>query len=367
MRIEEHLTIIPDATDVVLDLSNVVRRSGLCSDRKADLGRLPALIEGLRTFLGDDTVKVHAVTDWSLWRNRDLLTEPERATLLRWIKSGRIEAREGADDRVLEIADVTGAKVVSHDNYKDKHRIFPWIPGNTDRFLGMKPNGAGIRVVAREIPIFPEHQLSSAEEHDLLRAAGLYDRERHLRREPLTRSWRCPEPECPLFGAERTHDQPLPAYRNGKVCCPTHRRPMTDLGPLVRPVQLKVSVSGKVVRRILVTRDEPLIVGRPLLAGYVPPSLLSEISRRHAEVTWDGTKLTVMDLHSSYGVRIKGRKLTPGVPERWNPPDAVALHDKLKLVVSGRHYVFDESPEPPPAPMPGPPLDAQTRVVRVRR
>lgn len=369
VRVEDHLTTTPGGVDVVLDLSNVVRERGLCGDRRADLRRLRALIVGLRAFLEDDTIKVHAVADWSLQRRHDLLPADERRTLGRWIAAGRIEARDGADDRVLEIADATGAKVVSHDNFKGRHRDFPWIPGNTDRFLGMKPDGAGIRVVARQMPIFPEYQMSSAEESDLLRAAGLYDRDRRLRREPLTRAWCCPELDCPLFGTGRTDEQPLPAYRNGTVCCPTHRRPMTDLGPITRPIQLKVSVSGKVVRRMLVTSGEPLVVGRSLLAGHVPPSLLDEISRRHAHITWDGTALTVTDLHSSNGIRIKGRKLTPGQPERWNLRDAVALHDKVKLVVSGRHYVFDEAAEPavPAQSRPTLPLDAETRVVRIRR
>ncbi|MEV6966485.1 FHA domain-containing protein [Hamadaea sp. NPDC051192] len=375
MRIEEHLTTVPDDVDVVLDLSNVVRERGLCSDRPADLRRLFALIDGLKTYLADDTVQVSVVTDWSLERRSDLLSTSERRALRRWIGGGLIEARDGADDRVLEIADVTGAKVVSHDNFKGRHRDFPWIPGSADRFLRMRPDGDGIRVEARDIPIYPEHQLSSAEEHDLLRAAGLYDRERRLRREPLTRGWRCPVPDCPLFGEGRDGGQPLPAYRDGRVCCPSHRAPMSDLGRLLRPIQIKVSVNRTVVDRFLVTPGEPVTVGRELLRR-VPPQYGDLISRRHAELAWDGQVLTVTDLNSRNGVRVKGRRLPPGRPERWDLRDAVALHEKVKLVVSGRHFVFDDAPatddakatgDSATADAPSVAFDAETRVHRGRR
>jgi subtilisin family serine protease len=48
-----------------------------------------------------------------------------------------------------------------------------------------------------------------------------------------------------------------------------------------------------------------------------------QVSRRHAEITWDGVRCTVTDLGSSNGTFVNSRRLTPNLPETIRPGDRV--------------------------------------------
>jgi len=48
-----------------------------------------------------------------------------------------------------------------------------------------------------------------------------------------------------------------------------------------------------------------------------------EVSRRHAEIAWDGVRCTVTDLDSRNGTFVNGRRLTPNWPETLRPGDRV--------------------------------------------
>ena len=48
-----------------------------------------------------------------------------------------------------------------------------------------------------------------------------------------------------------------------------------------------------------------------------------QVSRRHAEITWDGVRCTVTDLGSSNGTFVNNRRLTPNWPETIRPGDRV--------------------------------------------
>lgn len=50
-----------------------------------------------------------------------------------------------------------------------------------------------------------------------------------------------------------------------------------------------------------------------------------QVSRRHAEITWDGVRCTVADLGSSNGTFVNNRRLTPNLPESICPGDRVVF------------------------------------------
>lgn len=366
MRPERHLTTNVDVADFAVDLSNVVRARELGGERPADLARFVGLLEGLITFANDETVRVYAVADWSLLRRRDLLSEDERATLNRWRRRALIEVYDGADPRLLELADATGMPVVSRDNYFDRYRIYPWIAGSRDRFLRPCLRPGGVAVEPRVMPDPPEWKLSRKEEQELLREVGLYaSKEAGIRADLLSRRWRCPDDDCPLFGPNRGDDQPLPVYRDRVVRCPEHGRELSDVGARPRLVQVKVVVDGVTKHRFQMWPGKPVTVGRDpeppgvALRRWLSPGAGEFVSRRHAVLRWTGDVLTVRDV-STNGTRVRskdrrsgGKPVRPDRPQRLGHGDAVVLDDGVEVVVSARQFVFEpgppvEEPTPPP-------------------
>lgn len=359
MRWEDHLTTNAMRADFAIDVSNIVRSAQLGGDRPADLRRLLGLIKGLVAYTRDRSTKVYGVLDWSLLRRRDLLSPDERGRLHGWRRAGLIEVIEWADGRLIELAESGGLRVVCFDNYLDLHRDHPWLPGNEDRFLEPFLGTGGIGVRPREIPIRPEWQLSGKEEERLLKKEGLH-KDGRPRRELLERLWACDVPGCPLFGEDRRDHQPLPRYRSGAARCPAHGGPLTDIGPRPRRVQIKVRVGGDVQARFVLDPGQTIHVGRsPGRDGYaltadmgVTPE--SGVSRDHASLRWTGSQLLITD-HSRFGTRVRrkdGQVLAlPG--ERAftvRKRDEIILADGVELLLSGREFVFRESPSQPAEP-----------------
>jgi hypothetical protein len=355
MRIETHLTSKSLEADFAIDLSNVMKMRGACGDRTVDLARFGAVIEGLIAFAKDESIQVCAVADWSLLRSRDL-TEGERATLKRWFRRGLIEVLEVADDRLLELADATGQRVVSADNFLDYYRTYPWIAANRDQFLQpcIGTDGLAISVLPRIMPVPPESAISRKEEQGLLLAAGMFDRRggSGARRELLTRLWRCPEDDCPLFGVQRQADQPLPVYRSDVVRCPTHRHPLTDVGPSQRRIQVKVRVGGTVRHRFLVTAGSEVAVGRQpdgdgvALLSWLDSASESWISRSHVVLSFDGSVLSVRDTstNGTWIRRASGERVRVKPASRWRmrKGDEISLDTNVHLITSGREFIFVE-------------------------
>jgi len=50
-----------------------------------------------------------------------------------------------------------------------------------------------------------------------------------------------------------------------------------------------------------------------------------QVSRRHAEITWDGARCTVMDVGSHNGTFVNGARLIPNVPAPLRPGDRVSF------------------------------------------
>lgn len=94
-----------------------------------------------------------------------------------------------------------------------------------------------------------------------------------------------------------------------------------------------------------------LIVGRGSDCDICPEGY-SELSRRHAEISWDGASFRIRDLHSANGVVVRDRKVDEG---RLRDGESVALGDfTFSLKMPAGQPEFDQS-EPkvavePPAP-----------------
>ncbi len=353
MRVEDHLSTDASA-DFAVDLANIVRETDLGGSRGADLDRFVKLVAGLIAYTRDRSLRVYGIADASLLRDRRL-TEPERRTLRRWRGNGLIEVLEVADGRLIELADGSGMRVVSRDSFKEFHRPYPWLSGNTDRFFWPRSGPGGtVTVRARSLPYPPEHEISLKEEEGLLLARGLIDRRGGggVRRDLLTRRWSCPEPGCPLFGVDRPVGQPLPDNRSGTVRCPTHRVPLADLGHQPRRVQVKLRIDGEVLSRSVIEAGTERAVGRAPGAGGIvlPQDADRSVSRRHAVLAWDGECLTVTDV-SSRGTEIRpgkgaGFRLKTGRPRRLREGEVVVLSSRVELLVSGREFALRESVPP---------------------
>ncbi|MGW0803312.1 FHA domain-containing protein [Nonomuraea sp. NPDC002799] len=369
MRSEDYLSTNVMRAGFAVDMSNIVRERALGGERLADLRRFLGLIKGLVAYTKDASLRIYGVADWSLLRKSDLLSDDERDRLHRWRKAGLIEVLEGADGRLIELAETGGLMVVCFDNYLDFHRSHPWLPGNEDRFLLPFLGPRGISVRPREIPIRPEWQLSRKEEESLLKKEGLYGAPR---RELLNRLWLCAVPGCPLFGKDRGDHQPLPRYRSGSARCPSHGQPLTDIGTRPRRVQVKVRVGDGVATRFTLDPGQTMNVGRaPGPEGFaLTPELGvaadSGISRDHAGLRWTGSKLFVTD-HSRFGTHVRRNGAEPFALARGRScpvraGDEIILADGVELLLSGREFLFEGS-----SPVPTPSDDLAAEAARVTR
>ncbi|MGW5352673.1 FHA domain-containing protein [Streptomyces sp. NPDC004031] len=360
MPFERRLTLDTSAAEYVIDVANVVREPALGGERAADLGRLAGLLDALAGFARDPAVQVYAITDRSLLTD-GRLTTAERQDLNRWYADGMLEVLPRADDRILELADALGLRVVSADNFLDFHRAYPWIPGDRDRFLRpvLLPDGR-IGVRPRVMPVPEEWQVSRKEEEGLLLRAGVVRRWEHsaAHRAVLSREWRCPEPGCPLFGSADRPGTALPRRRKDRVLCPTHGLPLTDTGPRRPRAQVKVVMDGTVRGRFMVTEGDPVTVGRApagggvALGAWIDDAAVDSVSRSHVVLTYDGRTLSVLDERSANGTRVRRRlpgndtqePLPHGVVRALRRGESVVLHERLELLPSGRQFVFEEDP-----------------------
>lgn len=357
MQCESRLTLDASAAEYVIDVANVVREPALGGERAADLARLEGLLDALAEFAHDPSVQVYAITDRSLLTD-GRLTARERQRLEQWYRDGLLEVLPRADDRILELADALELRVVSADNFLDFHRAYPWIPGDRERFLRpwLRPDGV-IGVRPRIMPVPPEWQVSRKEEEGLLLEAGVLRRwAPSAHRAVLSRDWRCPEADCPLFGAADRHSTSLPRRRGDRVLCPTHGLPLTDVGPRPSRAQVKILMNGTVRGRFMVTAGEPLAVGRApadggvALGAWIDDTAVDSVSRTHVVLRYDGSGLTVVDERSANGTRVRrsrptGDELLPlhhGTQWKLRRGDSVVLHDRLELLPSGRRFVFEE-------------------------
>ncbi|MCU7820748.1 FHA domain-containing protein [Kitasatospora sp. DSM 101779] len=313
---ERHLRGEPDQADYLVDLSNIVRETGLGGGTRRSLERLRLVLAALCRTTGDPDVTVHAIADNSLLdrRHDDEFPDPGEAGLLReWRDRGLIAAIGKADPDLLDHAKVFGTPVVSSDNFTGHRGDHPWIQGDREHFLTPeRPAGGPVRLVRRDMRVVADREISREGERDDLKARNLMVGGRP-RADILERSWRCPRQGC----------NPGPAIRGGKVVCRSHGTLLADAGPRRPRLQLKILVDGRCQAWENLAEDESreFALGRGHLAR-IDPELLAErrrlaVSRHHLVIVAHRGTLRVLD--TSKG-RSRIRTLRPGgAASPWRP------------------------------------------------
>ncbi|MFC5661811.1 FHA domain-containing protein [Kitasatospora misakiensis] len=354
--IDRNLATSADRADYLVELSNIVRRTDFGGSAPRSLYRLRLVVDALVRLTGDRDVAVYCVADRSLLGGRREFTEPgDAGTLARWVAEGLVEEVPDADERVLEIAGMTGIQVVTGDYYDD-HRIeHPWIQGNTWQFL--RPEAAG-RGLVRLVPLDMGHrtgaEISKKMELSALKKQGLLTASRKPLVEVVGRAWRCPERRCGLYSVHRGGRVMLPRMRRGVPTCEIHGMPLLDDGARPGAAQVKVVLDGECVARYTLDEGTRTAVGRApgtadgiALLVLLPAERAARVSRRHLVVSVRGGAVMVRDA-STYGsrIRVAGRRGHLGPWERlpaeadrpFQPGDEVELTAGLVLTRSGRRF-----------------------------
>ncbi|MFF7456789.1 FHA domain-containing protein [Kitasatospora sp. NPDC008115] len=355
--LDRNLATSADRADYLVELSNVVRRTDFGGSAPRSLHRLALVVDALVRLTGDREVAVYCVADRSLLGGRREFEDAADArTLARWVAEGLVEEVPDADERVLEIAGMTGIQVVTADHYDD-HRIeHPWIQGNTWQFLRPEAAGRGVvRLVPLDMGYRTGAEISKKMELSALKKQGLLTAGRQPLVEVVGRAWRCPDTRCGLYSVRRGGRVMLPRMRRGVPTCELHGTPLLDDGARPGAAQVKVVLDGACVARYTLDEGTRTAVGRApgaaedgiALLGLLPAERAALVSRRHLTVSVRGGAVTVRDT-STYGSRMRaaGRRghlgpwerLPPGADRPFRPGDEVELTPGLVLTRSGRRF-----------------------------
>jgi len=336
------LTGDADHADALVDLSNVLRNTGLGGRGPADLVRLRRVGEALAELYGSAVVAMFCVADSSLLAGRDLFIEQEQRRWLRgWAESGLILVEGKADVPLLLIAQETGLPIITSDRFVGHRREFPFLDGSDDAVLEPRAGRHG-NVVLRHLTLDsrPGWDESIGQELDLLIQQGL-----SRRVEVLGRYWSCPEPRCPRHDPVRSPFVLLPLARGARLVCPLHGLDMRDRGPRPRSAQLKVMRSGRERHRFTIGEGQPVTVGRSPegidLSPFLDEADRLAVSRRHLrfELAADRLMVTDMSRHGTVlilrdGTRVDFRNATSA----FTVGDRAQVLPGLEIIRSGRMY-----------------------------
>ena len=341
-NVADMLTGDADQADALVDLSNVLRNTGLGGRGPADLVRLWRVGEALAELYGSAVVAMFCVADTSLLAGRELFLDQEQRRRLRgWAESGLILVEGKADVPLLRMAEETGLPIITSDRFVGHRREFPWLDGRDDAVLEPRAGRHG-DVFLRHLTLDskPGWDESRQMERDLLVQQGL-----SRRVEVLGRYWSCPEPRCPRHDPVRSPFVLLPRARGGRLVCDLHGLEMRDLGPRPRSAQLKVMRNGQERHRFTVGQGQPVTVGR-LPEGIDLSPFLDEddrlqVSRRHLRFELDADRLMVTDMsrHGTVlilrdGTRVDFRNATSA----FTLGDRAQVLPGLEIIRSGRMY-----------------------------
>ncbi|MEV6108705.1 FHA domain-containing protein [Streptomyces sp. NPDC051940] len=366
--LERHLARFPEQADALVDLSNVVRDTAIGGPRPRDLGRLRLVVEALARRTGDAHASVYAVADRSLRHGvHEYADRAEPALLARWAAEGLVEELPDADERLMDLAEMTGLPVISRDGFADFRLTHPWIQGNTTQFLAAEPTRVrAVRLRERDMGVRSPAQISRKLEESDLKAYGLLQgRHRRPRVEVVRRYWRCPQRGCTLYDSRTGNAVTLPRVKHGVPVCALHALPLHDDGPRTGVVQLKLLVDGECVHRFTFDVDTTVVVGRApgdgglALFAHVPEPRLARISRRHLEVSVTAGALRLRNL-SGGGTGLLRRGAGSAKPlagdsyTTLNTGDLVQLTDGVALTRSGRRFPAEIAAAWNAAPHPAP-------------
>ncbi|MFI5683815.1 FHA domain-containing protein [Streptomyces sp. NPDC051636] len=353
---EKHLTADFEEACFLVDLSNVVRRQNLGEPGLRSLRRLALVVDAAVDLARDPDLKLYLVADRSLrLGGRHEFNDPADIRLLgRWVREGLVEELGDADERILELCEMTGIPVITGDHYRDMREEFPFLQGNTDDFLEPVPAPGGtVRLAPLDMGVATAAQISRKKEESVLKKQGLLGPQRTPRSEVVRRNWRCPDRRCTVYDTRKGTLVLLPRMSRGVPTCEQHGLELLDDGPRTATVQVKLLVDGEVKDRFTLEDGSTVRVGRKpgpggiALHGLLPDDLAARISRAHVELRVREGLVHVSDL-SSFGTR---RRVTSGTsgPGPWRDlpkdtardfraGDELELTEGVVLARSGRRF-----------------------------
>jgi len=321
--IERRLSTDPALARGVLDLAEVLRYVDLDNGgRPASLLRLGMVVDAHARLLAEENVPVYAVVDRKVLSDQDL-TSNERMVIRRWGDDGIVEVLEKPEDRVPEVAELTGLPVLSRQAFEGWRDRYGWLGTEPGRLLAPVAGHGGAAMVAR-VPGTPSSPP---------RPGGP---------PVLQRVWQCPEPSCGTFGRGRVGrpgGQRPPRIRGGAPVCPKHDGRLTDAGPRPPAEVMTIRVDGVVRQRFVVAGDQPVVVGRApdgphqapgtlVLGHWLTEEARRWISRSHVRLDLRGTDLVVRDTSTNGTVIRRGGSMA-------EPDRLVLTRDQARLLADG--------------------------------
>lgn len=340
--IERRLCTDPSIARAVVDLAPIVRQRELDDGRTASLLRLGLVIDALGQSLSEPGAKVYVVLDRALLSDLELSSN-EKMTLRRWSDDGFVDTVHDVDDRVLEVAALTGLPVISRDDFARFAPRHPWVAGAPERFLLPVPGMGGAALMSR--PGSP----GQAPAQPVLDAST---------RAVLARYWRCPAPDCVTFGSPGPA-QPPPRIRSGRALCPRHDSPMQDVGERQQSVPMAIWVAGAERGRFPVS-SHPVVVGRSpddpggiRLGELLDDEAVQWVSRNHVRLELVDGGVVVTDT-STNGTVVYGAggpaesvTLTRGQQRMLGERETVQLHEGVELSRADRPHATEGPAEAP--------------------
>lgn len=369
---EKHLTTDFEEACFLVDLSNVVRDRRLGERGGRSLRRLALLTDAAKDLARDPDVKLYLIADRSLrlGGQREFTDPADIKLLARWVRMGLVEELGDADDRLLELCELTGIPVITGDRFRGHRTLYPWIQGNGDDFLEPVPRPDGtVGLAAVDMGIATPVDISMKLEEDALKEKGLLDPHRKPRFEVADRNWRCEESRCTLYDTEQGSAALLPRMRRGVPTCDLHGGALIDNGSRTATVQLKLLLDGELKERFTLVNDTRVKVGRAAgeggisLAGLIPKQRSAGLSRTHLELRISDGTVHVRD-RSTYGTTLWRRHPRRSGPGPWHSlgpderpyksGDELQLIEGVVLTRSGRRFPTELAKEwqrrkPPPS------------------
>lgn len=301
--IEQHLTTDVVLAQAVVDLGEVAYFIDLDRGRPVNLLRIGLVVDALARHLAQSAAMIYPVVGRGLMTDADL-TSKERMVLGRWAGDGLIEVLPTVADRAVEVADLTGLPLITRGGHHQFTDRYEWLVRCPERVLHLVPGSGGASLIGpAPVTVTPDGA-----------GANL-----------LAQQWRCPQADCPSFGARRAADQGVPRTRAGVPCCPRHDEPLRHMGTRAPGVALAVVIDGVVRDRFVVRSGSSTVVGRRpdddgsvALGPWLAEDAARWVSRRHLQLDLNDGALMVTD-SSTNGTIVKTR------PAQFGPVDEVRL------------------------------------------
>ena len=345
-----------DTPEVVVDLANVCRCDFLdSSPDKARWDRFEVLMALWNEWAPDFAQPVTlAIADNSL--RHDFGTE-DRKRFEQAEKNGLVRAVPEADRPILEIAEKVGCAVLSRDNFRAFRSEFPWIDDNFQQFVFWYVEDGRVLIDVKDMGQVESFDRSRAEEESLLKERRIR-LEQGLGADLLNFMYRCDDPGCMQHQFDPSYLRTIPKRgKDDEPVCPGCGHRLSVVGSRPRSAIIKVFAPEGEPARVTVAAGQSLPIGRRHgrqidVKKLLDSSAATRVSRDHAEVRFDGSKVFVRDLGSTNGSEIEpwhreagrrepGQRLEPDRETELRPRDRLVVAGVLVVERSGRRLPYD--------------------------